>query len=54
MTMKRASGFDGDDQRPVAQEKFQHDRLHEALDEVWRARPMTAKGRAWAKRILAG
>jgi hypothetical protein len=38
----------------AVEEKLQRDLLQDALDEVWRERPMTAKELAWAKRILAG
>jgi Arc/MetJ-type ribon-helix-helix transcriptional regulator len=36
----------------AVEEKLERDLLQEALDEVWRARPMTRKERAWADRTL--
>ena len=38
----------------AVEEKLERDRLQEALDETWRERPMTAKERRWADRILKG
>jgi Arc/MetJ-type ribon-helix-helix transcriptional regulator len=35
-------------------EKLERDLLQEALDEVWREKPMTDEERAWADRILLG
>jgi hypothetical protein len=36
----------------AVEEKLERDRLQEALDEVWAAKPMTPKERAWADKIL--
>jgi hypothetical protein len=38
----------------AVEEKLERDLLQEALDEVWRDKPMTAKERAWADKILRG
>ncbi|MBI3184937.1 MAG: ribbon-helix-helix protein, CopG family [Myxococcales bacterium] len=38
----------------AVEEKLERDRLQEALDEVWRERPMTRRERAWADRLLGG
>jgi Arc/MetJ-type ribon-helix-helix transcriptional regulator len=35
-------------------EKLERDLLQEALDDVWREKPMTEEERAWADRILLG
>ncbi len=36
------------------EEKLERDRLQEALDEVWRDRPMTEQEREWADKLLLG
>jgi metal-responsive CopG/Arc/MetJ family transcriptional regulator len=36
------------------EQKLERDRLQEALDEVWREKPMTRRERAWADKILQG
>jgi Arc/MetJ-type ribon-helix-helix transcriptional regulator len=36
------------------EQKLERDRLQEALDEVWREKPMTERERAWADKILQG
>ena len=38
----------------AVEEKLERDRLQEALDEVWRHKPMTKAERAWADKILQG
>jgi hypothetical protein len=38
----------------AVEEKLERDRLQEALDEVWKERPMTAREREWADAILRG
>ena len=36
------------------EQKLERDRLQEALDDVWREKPMTERERAWADKILQG
>ena len=38
----------------AVEQKLERDRLQEALDEVWREKPMTERERAWADKILQG
>ena len=38
----------------AVEEKLERDRLQEALDEVWRDKPMTEKERQWADSLLRG
>jgi hypothetical protein len=36
----------------AVEEKLERDQLQEALDEVWREKPMTQRERVWADKIL--
>jgi Arc/MetJ-type ribon-helix-helix transcriptional regulator len=36
----------------AVEEKLERDLLQEALDEVWSAKPMTSRERAWADKVL--
>ena len=38
----------------AVEEKRERDRLQEALDEVWKKKPITKGERAWADKILRG